>query len=328
MAFNFPDSPTVGQIVPGPSGAEYEWDGVKWSVSSSGGGGGGIEEAPNDGTSYGRKSLAWSAVLPLAGGTLVGALTLSGAPSIALHAATKAYVDANAGGGGIVDAPADGIYYTRRNNAWASWGTTVWTARSLAAGAGLTGGGDLSADRTFAVGAGTGITVNADDVALTVPVVIANGGTSATTAAAAFVNLKQNATTGSAGVARLATDAEVRASSITSAVVMSVGAIETASAFVALTDVATVAVDWDAGINFSLTVAGNRIIGNPTNGAPGTFRTIVVQGNDATARTITFDSQFLGALPTITDCTSTKWYLLTIMCITTTHFVVTSVQAK
>ena len=39
-------------------------------------------------------------------------------------------------------------------------------ARTLTAGAGLTGGGTLAADRTFAVGAGTGIAVNADDVAL------------------------------------------------------------------------------------------------------------------------------------------------------------------
>lgn len=39
-------------------------------------------------------------------------------------------------------------------------GTTV------TAGAGLTGGGDLSANRTFDVGAGTGIAVNANDVAL------------------------------------------------------------------------------------------------------------------------------------------------------------------
>jgi hypothetical protein len=45
----------------------------------------------------------------------------------------------------------------------------VLTSRTLTAGAGLTGGGDLSADRTFAVGAGNGITVNADDVALTTP---------------------------------------------------------------------------------------------------------------------------------------------------------------
>ena len=37
---------------------------------------------------------------------------------------------------------------------------------TITAGAGLTGGGDLSANRTIDVGAGTGITVNADDVAL------------------------------------------------------------------------------------------------------------------------------------------------------------------
>lgn len=42
----------------------------------------------------------------------------------------------------------------------------VPSSRILTAGAGLTGGGDLSADRTFDVGAGTGITVNANDVAL------------------------------------------------------------------------------------------------------------------------------------------------------------------
>lgn len=44
----------------------------------------------------------------------------------------------------------------------------IYAAESitLTAGAGLTGGGDLSANRSFAVGAGTGITVNADDVAL------------------------------------------------------------------------------------------------------------------------------------------------------------------
>ena len=38
---------------------------------------------------------------------------------------------------------------------------------TLTAGAGLTGGGTIAASRSFAVGAGNGITVNADDVALT-----------------------------------------------------------------------------------------------------------------------------------------------------------------
>jgi hypothetical protein len=42
----------------------------------------------------------------------------------------------------------------------------VSTSRTLTAGAGLTGGGDLSADRSFAVGAGNGIQVNPNDVAL------------------------------------------------------------------------------------------------------------------------------------------------------------------
>lgn len=43
--------------------------------------------------------------------------------------------------------------------------------RQVISGAGLTGGGDLTADRTLAVGAGTGITVNADDVAVDTAVV-------------------------------------------------------------------------------------------------------------------------------------------------------------
>lgn len=41
------------------------------------------------------------------------------------------------------------------------------SAVTLTAGAGLTGGGDITASRTFNIGAGTGITVNADDIAIT-----------------------------------------------------------------------------------------------------------------------------------------------------------------
>ena len=43
----------------------------------------------------------------------------------------------------------------------------IAATRTLTAGAGLTGGGDLSADRTFDVGAGTLITVGADTVGIT-----------------------------------------------------------------------------------------------------------------------------------------------------------------
>jgi hypothetical protein len=109
---------------------------------------------------------------------------------------------------------------------------------------------------------------------------------------------------------------------------MTTNLIETASAGVALADAATVALDWDAGINFTLTVTANRVIGNPTNGQPGTWRTILVQGNDATDRAITFGNQFLGELPTITDADNTRWYLLMIYCVSASHFVVSSKKAN
>ncbi len=57
--------------------------------------------------------------------------------------------------------------------------TLVRTSRLLTAGAGLTGGGDLSADRTFNVGAGAGIVVNADDVAIGTPSTLGVGTTNA-----------------------------------------------------------------------------------------------------------------------------------------------------
>jgi hypothetical protein len=54
-------------------------------------------------------------------------------------------------------------------------GGDVPATRNLIAGAGLSGGGTLEADRTFAVGAGDGITVFTDTVALTTPGSLAIG---------------------------------------------------------------------------------------------------------------------------------------------------------
>ena len=53
----------------------------------------------------------------------------------------------------------------------------VSSTLTLTAGAGLTGGGDLSANRTFSVGAAAGINVTADAVGLTIPVAAVHGGT-------------------------------------------------------------------------------------------------------------------------------------------------------
>lgn len=61
-------------------------------------------------------------------------------------------------------------------------------ARQVISGGGLTGGGTLAADRTLVVGAGTGITVNADDVAVatnqrtaSIPFIISGGLSAITT---------------------------------------------------------------------------------------------------------------------------------------------------
>lgn len=136
----------------------------------------------------------------------------------------------------------------------------------------------------------------------------------------------ESATESAEGIVELATDAEIRSAAIGTKAIMS-SDLETASASVALSDAATVTVDWDTGINFTLTVTANRIIGNPTNGQPGTWRTILVKGNDATNRTITFGAQYLGDVPVITTCNNTHWFLLSIFCITASHFVVNSKRA-
>ena len=122
-----------------------------------------------------------------------------------------------------------------------------------------------------------------------------------------------------------ANDANVRAA--TANRVLLASHIETASAAVALADAATVAIDWDTFINATLTITANRIMGNPTNGQPGTWRSVLVQSNSGTDRTITFASQYLGDVPTITDCNSGTWYDLYIKCISPTHFNVSSKRA-
>lgn len=110
--------------------------------------------------------------------------------------------------------------------------------------------------------------------------------------------------------------------------VIEAGHLRSASALVTLGDAATITPNWEAAINFTLTVAGNRQLNTPSNGIPGTWRTIYVAGNDGTARTLTFPAAWAGVPPTLTDITSTKTYLLTIYCRTASSFIVTSTDAS
>lgn len=132
---------------------------------------------------------------------------------------------------------------------------------------------------------------------------------------------------GTAAYGNIASVAEVR-SAATGNKVMVAEHLETAAASVDLEDAATVAIDWKSGISFDLTVAGDRVIGNPTNGIPRTHRTIIVQGDDGTERTLTFGTQYGGELPEVEDMTSTKWYEITIHCISATHFRASAVDCS
>ncbi len=97
------------------------------------------------------------------GDTMTGALTLSGAPTLANHAATKGYVDglatmqSFAGRTGAVT-PQSGDYsfaqIGSKPTTLAGYGIldAVPSLRAIICGAGLSGCGDLSADRTLVVG--------------------------------------------------------------------------------------------------------------------------------------------------------------------------------
>ena len=136
------------------------------------------------------------------------------------------------------------------------------------------------------------------------------------------------ATESAAGALEKATDGEIRAAT-SGALAICAEDLSSAAADVALTSTGNAtAVDWASGINFSLTTDEDTAISNPTNEIAGTYRTITVQGDDGTSRIITFGSEFGGTVPTITDCTSTKWYLLTIRCVAASHFIVSAQNAS
>jgi hypothetical protein len=106
-----------------------------------------------------------------------------------------------------------------------------------------------------------------------------------------------------------ATDAQIRAATAGPHAICAED-LETASGIVGLADAATIAVNWDTFINGLVTIAGNRTLGTPTNVQQGTWRTLWVQGNDATARQLSFASGYLGPGAVPFPITNTSRYLI------------------
>jgi hypothetical protein len=93
-----------------------------------------------------------------------------------------------------------------------------------------------------------------------------------------------------------ATASQVRGAVHGAHAVIETDMLSDASAPVGLTDAATIALDWNTGINFTVTLNGNRVLGNPSNGQPGTWRTVLVTQGAAGTYTLSFGTQYVFAI--------------------------------
>lgn len=90
---------------------------------------------------------------------------------------------------------------------------------------------------------------------------------------------------------------------------LTAGAVWDAADLVALTDAATVAVDLATGINFSVTLGGNRTLGNPSNTKVGQTGIIQIMQDGTGSRTLAYSSNWefvAGTAPTLSTAASTK----------------------
>jgi hypothetical protein len=93
---------------------------------------------------------------------------------------------------------------------------------------------------------------------------------------------------------------------------VSIGNLYSAAAVVALTDAATIAVDMATFINASVTLGGNRALGNPTNPKVGQSGVIAVTQDATGSRTLTFGSNWKreGGAPTLSTAAGSVDYIV------------------
>lgn len=126
---------------------------------------------------------------------------------------------------------------------------------------------------------------------------VADGGTGSSTAAGAFSNLKQAATTSATGVTELATASEFRANTAGN-LALSPAEVWSGAALAELTDGATISVDLSAGFNFGgtsdavLALGGNRTLGAPSNLKTGQSG-VLWFGASTSTRTLTLNAAWL-----------------------------------
>jgi hypothetical protein len=211
---------------------------------------------------------------------------------------------------GITDADVSAISESKITNLTTDLAAKAPTSRTITAGTGLTGGGDLSANRT--------LSVTSDSTTQKIEVASAGtlqgtrkqinfiAGTNATLSVAdnsgsnrvdvtinASAQTPTDATASSKGILQLAGDLGGTAASptvpalaskadttTTDALTTRVTALESVG-IVALTDAATISTDASSGKHFRVTVAGDRTLGTPINAADGMHRIWEVTASSA-----------------------------------------------
>lgn len=121
-----------------------------------------------------------------------------------------------------------------------------------------------------------------------------------------------------------ANTAEVRGMSAEK--VMMPKGIGDALAWETITFAASLSLNGNNFVQGDLILTGACELITPTNFTVGT-KYLMVRGNNATPRTLTFNADFKGELPTLIDITNAKWYLLSIVAYSSSHYIVSAVQA-
>lgn len=168
---------------------------------------------------------------------------------------------------------------------------------SVAASGGTTG---LSFTGSPITGSGT--------LTLTGTLAVANGGTGGATASSARTSLGL----GTASVLNETTSAQYRSN--TAGKALSTNQVWAAADYVILTDAATISVDMSAFINATVTLGGNRTLGNPTNTKNGQSGVIEIVQDATGSRTLSYGSnwEFAGGtapvLSTTANATDALYY--------------------
>lgn len=135
---------------------------------------------------------------------------------------------------------------------------------------------------------------------------VANGGTGATTASGARTNLGL----GTAAILDETTAAQYRANTADKA--LSTDQVWSAADFVSLTDAVTIAVDMSTFINATVTLGGNRTLGNPTNTKNGQSGVIEIVQDATGSRTLAYGSNWEfagGSAPTLSTAANASDFL-------------------